>query len=986
MKLPGYHESFDHLHVNTLPSHAYFIPCSSREQALADDRADSDRFLLLSGGWSFRYYESPLDIPEDVLTSPLSETVIPVPSVWQCQGYDHHQYTNTRYPIPFDPPYVPFENPCGLYSRCFSWQTGSDEKAVLCFEGVDSCFYLWINGTFVGYSQVSHSTSEFDVTAFLRPGANRVDVLVLKWSDGTYFEDQDKLRTSGIFRDVYLLRRSAEHLQDYFVHTSLRENYTAADIRVDLVRAGSASVHYSLLSPDGAELCSGEAADQISISLTRPELWNSESPALYTLLLHCGEEWIAEKIGLREIRIIDGIVCLNGQPVKFRGVNRHDSDPFVGPAVGMKEMLRDLQVMRLHNVNAIRTSHYPNAPEFVRLCDRYGFYLIDEADIETHGVGGAAHNNDYLADNPAYAHIYLDRVQRCVQRDKNRPSVLIWSMGNESGAGCCFVEAQAWTKAFDPSRLVHYERSWERDLDGQLNTDLFSRMYPSLEEMEQYFRDNRNPKPYILCEYCHAMGNGPGDLEDYFRFFHAHPRHCGGFVWEWCDHAVYMGRTADGKQKYFYGGDFGEYPHDGNFCMDGLVYPDRTPHQGLLEFRNVYRPARLVNSDPAAGRFTFWNTLDFTPLRQAVSIRYTVRQQGQDLFSGEVPADQLNIPPHGRGEVTLSWPQPLSGDCAVHFFEYAPADTPLIPAGTLLGEDEAGLQHFAAPALPEESGSIEVHETDRQLILSGPCFRYAYSKTRACFDEMTFHGRSLLDQPMSWNIWRAPTDNDRRVRESWVGNNFDRAYSRAHSTSFSLENGVCTLHSDFVVCMVVSAPAVTGTVTWTVHPNGEIRVSVEARRDPNAPALPRFGLRLFLPRALSDVEYFGYGPFESYADKHRASFRHLWHADLADLHEDYLKPQENGSHYGCEYLALHDVLGGLRVRGENFSFNASPYTQEELTQKPHSFELSPCGSAVLCLDAFQTGIGSNSCGPALLPEYTSPEEIRMDLTLSPFSL
>ena len=986
MKLPGYHESFEHLHVNTLPNHAYFIPFGSRETALCGERTGSERFFLLSGKWSFRYYESLLDVPQDIIEQPMSETTIPVPSVWQCHGYDRHQYTNVMYPIPFDPPYVPFENPCGLYSRSFVWESQAQEKATLCFEGVDSCFYLWINGTFAGYSQVSHSTSEFDVTDMLRQGENRIDVLVLKWCDGTYFEDQDKLRMSGIFRDVYILRRSEEHLRDYFVRTALKEGYTAAEVSVELDRAGNAPVRYWLLDADGKELLQGEAADSISLSLENPILWNAENPYLYTLLMQCGEEWIAEKVGLREICIDQGVVRINGQAIKFRGVNRHDSDPFVGYAVGMKEMLKDLEVMRLHNVNAIRTSHYPNAPEFLRLCDRFGFYIIDEADIETHGVGPATQNNDTLADDPVYAPVFLDRIQRCVQRDKNRPCVVIWSMGNESGAGCCFVEAQAWTKQFDPSRLVHYERSWQNDLEGQLNTDLFSRMYPSLEEMEQYFTDGKNPKPYILCEYCHAMGNGPGDLEDYFQFFHSHDRHCGGFVWEWCDHAVYMGRTVDGRPKYYYGGDFGEYPHDGNFCMDGLVYPDRTPHRGLIEYRNVYRPARVVAADVSGGRFTLWNTLDFTSLGQAVCMTYTIRQNGQDICTAPVPAELLDIAPHGRREITLTYPKQLTGDFAVHFTEYALKGTDLVPAGTFLGEDEAGRQCYTAPELPEVQGEIQVRETERQLIISGPDFRYVYSKTRACFDEMTCRGRSLLSQPMEWNIWRAPTDNDRRIRLEWSRFNFDRAGSRSHGTEVTLENGCCVLRSEFVICMVVNASAVTGSAVWTIRPNGEVEVTVDARRNPQIPALPRFGLRFRLPRSLCKVEYFGFGPYESYVDKHRSSFRHLYQADAAQMHEDYIKPQENGSHCGCSYLEVRDCLGGLRVHGDDFSFNVSPYTQEELTVKKHNFELEKSDSVILCVDAFQTGIGSNSCGPMLRDEYASPSDIAMHVTFSPFGV
>ena len=986
MNMPFYHEDFQHLHVNTLPNRAYYIPFSSAEAACTTDRTESDRFLSLNGEWHFRYFDSLLDVPQDILEQEPGNTMIPVPSVWQNYGYDHHQYTNYNYPIPYDPPYVPYENPCGLYSRTFLWQADEKERGMLCFEGVDSCFYVWINGQFAGYSQVSHSTSEFDVTSFLNCGENRIDVLVLKWCDGTYFEDQDKLRMSGIFRDVYLLRRDACHLRDYFVHTALKNAYTSADVTVELEKTAEVPVAYRLLDAEGTELLRGETdGGDIRFSLSDIRLWNSEDPYLYTLLLHCGQEWIAEPLGFREIRWDGGVVRINGQAIKFRGVNRHDSDPVRGSAVGIPEMTRDLKVMRLHNVNAIRTSHYPNAPEFLRLCDRYGFYVIDEADIETHGVYPAVSEGDRLANDPAFAHVVLDRVQRCVRRDQNRPSVVAWSMGNESSHGICFYQALTWTKKYDPSRMTHYEGASQAKSDDVKDMDLYSRMYPSTEEIDRYFTEHLGDKPYVLCEYSHAMGNGPGDLEEYFQCFHRHEGHCGGFVWEWCDHAVDLGRTAEGKKRYAYGGDFGDEPNDGNFCMDGLVYPDRTPHKGLLEFRNVYRPMRITEADAEQGRFVLWNTLDFTTLGQAVQVDYTVRQNGRDVYSGMLSPEQLNILPHEKKEILLDWPEGLTGIFAVHFTEYQRPDSPLVPAGTLLGEDEAGRQVYSVPAEQETGGKISVRETERHLIVQGDRFRYVYSKTRACFDEMVWGGRAFLQTPMSFNIWRAPTDNDRNIARDWREFRYDRASSRGYDTAASLEEGVCVVRSRFTVCMDVRSAAVSGTAVWRIHSNGTVEVSIDGERNAKAPALPRFGLRLMLPSSMQDAAYFGYGPYESYADKHQASFRHFYRASVPDMHEDYLMPQENGSHYDCSYLQVWDEQGGLRVTGDSFSFSASPYTQEELTQKAHAYELKKSGYTVLCVDAFQNGIGSNSCGPALNKAYESPSEIHMNVTLLPFT-
>ena len=992
MNFPRYHEDISHLHVNTLPNRAYFIPHADSDSALSGVRTHSSRMTMLSGEWKFGYYDSFLDLPEDLFAAAATPDTIPVPSVWQCHGYDAHQYTNWRYPIPYDPPYVPEENPCGLYTRTFQWSSEAGETATLHFEGVDSCLYVWVNERFVGYSQVSHSTSAFDVTSLVHEGENTITVLVLKWCDGTYFEDQDKFRQSGIFRDVYLLRRSQSHLTDYFVHTNLNADFTSANITIEVEKTGDAPVSWQLLNAEGKEVLCGEAESNIAFRLDAPHLWNSEDPYLYTLLMHCGGEWIAEKIGVRKVHIENGVLKINGTPIKFKGVNRHDSDPLVGSAVGREEMLRDLRVMREHNINAIRTSHYPNAPEFMQMCDEYGFYVLDESDVETHGVTVVdkptfLESYNSLADDPTYEKVFVDRVQHCVIRDKNRPSVVIWSMGNESGHGVNFDVALGWTKQYDPSRPTHYERATYPPEGREINTsvmDLYSHMYSRIADMDRYFEEQQFNLPYVLCEFCHAMGNGPGDLEDYFQCFHRHEGHCGGFVWEWCDHAIYMGRTADGRQKYFYGGDFGERIHDNNFCMDGLVNPDRTPHTGLIEYKNVLRPARVVAADLEKGLFTLWNTLDFTNLKDAIRMVYTIRQNGQDVYTAEVPASLLDVTPHARREIALPMPAGLVGKCAVHFFEYALHGEKLIPAGHPVGEDEVGCQDYAAPVMADSTSPISVKETARHLIITSEGFRYRYNKITAAFDELVHGERALLTQPMQWNIWRAPTDNDRNISHRWGQKCYPHAISRGYATVHSQTKDGIIIESPLSIAAAPMEPVVRGNLKWLVKPNGEISLLCDAHRRPQDPFLPRFGLRLFLPKDMEQISYFGYGPYESYIDKRRSSFRNLYTATAAELHVDYLKPQENGSHYDCSMVQVADDDCTLQVTGESFTFSASPYTQEELTSKKHNFELEKCNSTVLCVDAYQSGVGSNSCGPELAEAYRVPQEMHFSVTFSVF--
>ena len=979
MLFPDYHQDFSHLHVGTLPCHAYFIPFGDRESALRGERRDSALYLNLNGIWRFGYYESPDELPQELFSSAAVPGEIPVPSVWQSQGYDRPQYTNVHYPIPFDPPYVPRKNPCGLYRRSFSY-TPDGRKAILCFEGVDSCFHLWLNGRYAGYSQVSHSPSEFDVTDLLRDGENEITALVLKWCDGTYFEDQDKFRSSGIFRDVYILTRQPDGILDFRVRTKLSETLDSAVISVSLDKAGDTPTDYELLDADGVRIASGTAQKAIEIALDHIALWNAEKPYLYTLLMRTGEEWIAEKIGLREIHIENGMALVNGVPVKFRGVNRHDSDPVTGPAADKAHMLRDLRLMKRHNINAIRTSHYPNAPEFLQLCDRYGFYVIAEADLETHGVvfleNGQYEEKYYnqIADDPQYGEVILDRVQRSVKRDINRPCVLIWSMGNESGMGVNIDRALAWTKAYDPSRLTHYERASFPPSGREINQtdlDLYSRMYPSIEEIDQYFAVGRINKPYILCEYSHAMGNGPGDLEDYFQCFHRHPGHCGGFIWEWCDHAVYLGEE-NGRSKYGYGGDSGEYPHDGNFCMDGLTYPDRRPHTGLIEYKNVLRPARIVNADVKNGKITLWNTLDFTNLRDAVTVDWEVRQGGRTLRRGTVEQELLDIPPHERREITLTLPDGLSGDFALHMFQRRKTDTPFVKAGEIVGEDEAGVQHMDAPVPVRADGILAVEETNAAIFLTGPRFHAVYSRETGCFDRWTVDGRDILTRPMAWNIWRAPTDNDQYIRSEWQRCGYDHAAGRAYDTQITRDGQDVVLETAFSVVTPFMPPVFKGQLRWRVSPAGVFSLELSGKRKASLPFLPRLGLRLFLRKDMDQLQYFGFGPYESYPDKHRASFRHLYATSVRDQHEDYIRPQENGSHWDCEYLRLDGPSACLTVEGSGFSFNASPYTQEELAEKKHNWELRETDSTVLCVDAQMSGVGSNSCGPALAEKYRAP--------------
>lgn len=1009
MIVPRYYENLSVLHENTMPARAYYIPASRRMDNLVEHREESDRMQLLNGTWKFQYFNSIYDIQDSFFeknydTENFDE--IQVPSVWQMAGYDTHQYTNIRYPFPFDPPYVPQDIPCGAYVHTFEYSR--DEKApksFLNFEGVDSCFYVWINGSYIGYSQVSHMTSEFDVTDVLQDGTNTVAVLVMKWCDGSYLEDQDKFRMSGIFRDVYILKRPKQAISDYHIKTRIED--MLAKVEIEMKFYSPLNVKISIEDRNGAVVALGSIAEEGTavLEIASPELWNTENPYLYKLILETENEVIVDHIALRKIEIKDQVIYLNGQKIKFRGVNRHDSDPVTGFTINPEQITTDLTLMKRHNFNAIRSSHYPNAPFFYEMCDKYGFMVIDEADIEAHGPfmiyrkEDTDYNrfkrwNEKIADDPVWEEAIVDRVKLMVERDKNRFCIVMWSMGNESAYGCNFEKALEWTKNFDPDRITQYESARYRNYDETYdysNLDVYSRMYPALSEIQEYL-DKDGSKPFLLVEYCHSMGNGPGDFEDYFQMIQDNDKMCGGFVWEWCDHAIAHGTAENGKTIYAYGGDHGEEIHDGNFCMDGLVYPDRTVHTGLLEYKNVYRPARVISYDKENGELVLHNYMDFDDLKDYVKISYELTQDGLVISKGKLP--EVSAAPHSEGKINLKINVPESGKCYLKFIYHLKKELPLLDEDHILGFDEIEVSKDGAKCKLAEKwlqktavdSELQVNENDTQIHIKGREFAYTIDKRTALFTEMKFAGREYLNHPMELNIWRAPTDNDMYIKYEWKKAHYDKAYTRAYTTEVVQgKHGVkITSHTSVVAETVQKILDVT--ITWKIEAAGKIDADIAVTKDDEFPDLPRFGVRMFLDKKLSAVRYFGMGPQESYCDKHQAASHGLYRADVGDLHEDYIRPQENGSHYDCEYVELNNSRYGIVASAEKaFSFNASYYTQEELEKKTHNYELAESDSVVLCVDYALNGIGSNSCGPVVLDQYRFNDVLfRFQFTLVPY--
>ena len=837
--------------VGTMPHRSYYIPFAEddvigRKHGI-QDRATSSRFLSLDGVWQVKGHAH----VEDFDLGEVLDREIPVPACVQMHGFDQIQYLNTRYPFPVMLPYIPYENPCWHYRRTVTLCRVEGERYYLNFEGVDAAFYLYVNGTYCGYSQISHATSEFDVTALVRDGENTVDVLVLKWCISTYLECQDKFRFSGIFRSVYLLKRPEKHITDYKIETRLSGKRGVLTFR------NESALPIRLVFGDAEVIA--EPGTSVELPAHEVTPWSPETPVLYTLYLYAAGEKIEERIGFREVQIDGKVFKINGEPVKLKGVNRHDFHPERAAAVRLDDMLLDLQLMKELNVNAVRTSHYPNAPEFYLLCDALGLYVMDEADLETHGAYVYHGKSDKelwraFADNAFFTPGILDRHTALVERDKNRTSVIIWSLGNESAFGKSFFEGARYIKGRDCTRPVHYEglqygapEYYYTDM-----VDMVSMMYPSLQTIKEKVLENPlETRPFVMCEYTHAMGNSCGDIADYWKLIDENEQMMGAFVWEWADHAV---KTAQG---FLYGGDFGEELHDGDFCVDGLLTPDRKFKSGALEMQAVYSGKR------------------------------------------ESPVRAVPIP-----------------------------------------EVKGGASSVAI-AVNEHTGALTSIQVD---------------------------GREILRTPLHFNLMRY-TDNDMHLRKKWV------EYYRLHALKpyiISCEKVGEGYRFTGLLAADSLAPAAEFALEYLVAGN-VLTVSVSYKLADYVQCTPRFGVEFAVDKGYGDFSYVGYGPTESYTDKHVACEYGYYESTAAENYDkSYIRPQESGSHYACRYLALKGLFA--MTADAPFSCSVNPYTTAQLVDTAHNFELSENEFVNVCIDLAMRGVGSNSCGPELLPRYEIPRE------------
>ena len=991
-----YHKDISILGKNVLAPRATSIPYSDVADAKKDIRGLSPYFKLLNGKWNFQYCENEYDVDESFYLPEYDDEdwdIIPVPSSWQVLGYDKPQYINVRYPYPVDPPHIPDINPVGLYRTIFVLPDSfSARNVIIHFGGVNSSFILYINGQEVGYSQGSHIPSEFDITKYVRQGANLIAVQVYKMSATSYLEDQDFYRLSGIFREVYLYSTHNNSIMDFTVKTTLN------DIFVSILPSETKGITYvyELYDKDDVKIF-GKSVKKPFIDMHVEGVlpWTSETPNLYTLILQLKDakgtvtDIRSCKVGFRTVSINDGVFMINNTPVKLKGTNRHDTYALTGHAISHEVMESDIVMMKRHNINTIRTSHYPNDPYLYSLCDLYGIYVIDEADIETHGFYYNDPEYD-LSDKPEWTHHFVSRAERMVQRDKNHPCIIMWSLGNECRFGNNHKAMIDYIRSVD-NRPVHYERA----LTDQ-SVDVVSAMYTSHEKLEEIGAAS-DTRPFFLCEYAHGMGCGPGGLQDYWDIIYKYPNLMGGCVWEWADHGL-LAYTEDMVPFISYGGDFKDFPNDGNFCLDGYNTADRIPKAALIELRKVYEPVKVINFDKHTNTITFKNMLDFADISN-IGVYYELSKDGNILKVGNIPG--LNIAPQETKTYTLEFDANIFGDVQLTFFFEYNESTPFAEKGYEVTRSQIIIDEKFEYKKPLERNDLAWVETRTEYIVLGESFKVSFSKVYGNLYSYYYNGNEmLLGTGTSESFYRAPGDNDVKIAKKWEEYGLDRLQKRIESYSFKANTKKAVFKVVSVFAATTKKPVLKTVTEYTVYTNGQITVNSGyeplndfikfQNTDGNRECLylPKFGLTMQIPFEYEYVKWFGRGFHQSYEDMNSSAVVGIYEGLIGDLQEHYEKPQENGNRMDTRWASFKNVQGqGVFFGGlDTFNFSASYHDACQTAKARHLHELEESEGITVNIDYKQSGLGTASCGPGPEDKYllhTNPNSF--SFTLSPFS-
>ena len=954
-----YYRQLENLHIGCEAPRTYFVPFSDEKDA-ADKREKSSLFTLLNGEWDFAFFDNieELELESENFTDTVEcKDRIAVPSNWQLylgRGYDVPNYINQDYPYPVDPPHLPDVIPCGFYRKKIDFNKKEDRKYFINFEGVAPCFYLWINGKFIGYSQVSHCTSELDITDALTDGENKFEILVVKWCDGSYMEDQDFFRLSGIFRDVYILERSENYLRDIFIDYNVAEDLKSADINIKPEFAGMGELEYKLFCPCGKLIAQGEADGEFDIHIDNPVLWNAEKPELYRLAVSFGGEYISFNLAVRRIEIKDKCLLLNGERIKLRGINRHDSHPETGYVVSTEHMRNDLLLLKRANVNTIRTSHYPNDPRFLEMCDELGFMIVDEADLESHGMG--YNYGDwywdywaYLCDAPEWKEACLDSAVRLFERDKNHGCVIMWSLGNESGCGENHRLMANFIRSRQPKAIIHYENArleYQDRVGGRDFTDISdveSRMYASLDYLEEYLNDPKMTKPFFYCEYVAAWSTG--DIPLHWDKFEDYDNYCGGCIWELTDHAVNIGTKEN--PKYRYGGDFGDYPNDKVYCVDGLVNPDRRPRPGYYDMKITYQPYSVKYEN---GKITVKNKRYFTSLSD-LYIEWSVEINGKKVKGGII--DDTDIAPRAEKDYTL-FDDIEAKELTTLILRFNQKEsTEWAEKDYETGHVQFIISDSAVKTDKKESFALKLSESRTKINIACGETEYVFDKITGRIVSIN-NGIELLKEPMSFNIDRSyhPSNG---MQNDWKRARYEHAFQKTYSTEIT-ENTVerIAVLSKISFAAAAMPPALWADVKYTFTSDGVMNVSVSAKVTERAPALPRFGLNIIMPREFEQMKYLGYGPVETYSDRFRSQMISEYETTVTDNFEHYVVPSECSAHYATKLAEITNQQGRGFIFADlnkaGFLFNAKHYTDKQLLETAHDDELVELDKTVASLD------------------------------------
>lgn len=995
--------------INRMPARAHFLTFPSKEKALLNNNRYTHAFKNLNGVWKFMFLDAPEYSPEGFFNSDFDVTKmddITVPGNWQLQGYGKMHYSDLWYNFPINPPYVPTENPTGIYKRTFFVEESyRDKKIIIRFCGVDSAYHLWINGKEVGYSKVARNESEFDITDLIRVGEeNDVTVRVYQWSDGTYLEDQDMWWESGIFRDVELIGVPKDGINDYKVIADLDDEYkngifkveaflrTTKEVNVtfELVDAGENTVFTKTVVAKEGKACIDEVIADVNH-------WTAETPYLYKLFITVEDdgqivEVIPQNVGFRNIRLNGETFLVNGVAIKFKGVNRHDYSPQNGRVVSREEIEKDIILMKQFNINAIRTSHYPNSYYLYDLCDEYGMYLIAETDLECHGFELTG-DYKWITDDPSWELAYVSRMTRMIERDKNHPAIIFWSLGNESAFGCNFRKMTDVAHEMDPTRLVHYEGDFDVE-----SADVYSTMYTWIENPKKPYlmKDiiEKSKKPHIHCEYCHAMGNGPGNLKDYQDLVYAHDKLQGGFVWEWFDHGI-ESFTESGEKYYRYGGDFGDDPSNKDFCIDGLIMPDRTPSPGLYEYKKVIEPITTTAIDIQKGIINLLSRYDFANLDR-FNLVYKVMEDDVILQTGFMAVPSIEA----RANKDITLPYDLSvikvkpgAHYYVNISYQLREDTSYASSGHELATAQFELPLYKEGIMVRPEGILNVEKEHTTLHVKGANFSLDFNLVNGNLMNIVRDGMQVLSKGPRLTLWRAPISNDMEIIDKLKKVYFlHLEHEVVMNIDYHMEGNILKVEVDTINSTTNSAWHFKTKYVYTVCPSGDILIDVEGtpsgRVDLAPDMLPRIGVSMHLDKSMEHVRYFGMGPGENYADSKEAAQMGLYANTVDGLFTNYVIPQENGNHMGCKWVSMTNDRGmGLLASTEgDFNFSASWYEDKDLDDAKHTCDLVKRDYIVFNVDYKQNALGTNSCGQWQLDKYRAKfEDFKLSFRLTPFN-